>query len=144
MALNLILANDSEIIISDATYTKHYVINCENLEEWQTKRNLMTSENLSDIKLYEDGTEVAHIKNLILSGSQEVINEDGSITGHFYFRGGQNLTNEYSEAGRILMGDEETMSNLTAKARQLRTVIENLSSNLNDEEAINQQQRMLI
>lgn len=28
------------------------------------------------------------------------------------------------------------MSNLTAKARQLRTVIENLSSNLNDEEAI--------
>lgn len=107
MALNLILANDSEIIISDATYTKHYVINCENLKEWQTKRNLMTSENLSDIKLYEDGTEVAHIKNLILSGSQEVINEDGSITGHFYFQGGQNLTNEYSEAGRILMGDEE-------------------------------------
>lgn len=107
MALTLVLANDSEIAISEATYTKHYVINCESTEEWQTIRNLMTPENLADIKLYDEGIEVAHITNLTLTGSQEVINENDTITGHLYFRGGRNLTNEYSEAGRIMMGEDE-------------------------------------
>lgn len=105
--ITLILANDAEMILSSATYNKHYVVNCISAAEWQTRRNMMTPENLSDVKLYDGGAEVAHITNLTLTGTQEVINSDGTITGHFYLSGGSNLTTDYAEAGKILMGDEE-------------------------------------
>ena len=107
MALVLLLADGTEIEIADATYNKHYVVNCSDSADFVAKRTLFTPSNLSDIKIYDDDVEVAHIVGLELSGAQEVINPDETVTGHFYFYGGQNVTADYAEVGRILIGDGE-------------------------------------
>lgn len=106
MALVLILADGTEIELADATYNKHYVINCTNRNDFSEKRSAMTKENLSEVKILEDGEEVADLIGLTLTGVQEVLNPDNTVTAHFYFTGGRNVTNEYAEAGKILIGDD--------------------------------------
>lgn len=107
MSLSLVLNNGSTIELADATYNKHYVVACSDSADFATKRALFTPSNLSDVKIYDDDVEVTHIVGLELSGAQEVINPDETVTGHFYFYGGQNVTADYAEAGRILIGDGE-------------------------------------
>lgn len=107
MALVLLLADGTEIELADATFTKHYVVNCSDSADFAAKRTLFTPSNLSDVKIYNDDIEVAHIAGLEFSGAQEVINPDETVTGHFYFYGGQNITADYAEAGKILIGDGE-------------------------------------
>lgn len=107
MSLSLVLNNGSTIELADATFTKHYVVNCSDSADFAAKRALFTPSNLSDVKIYDDDVEVARIAGLELSGAQEVINPDETVTGHFYFYGGQNITADYAEAGRILIGDGE-------------------------------------
>ena len=107
MTLVLLLADGTEIELADATFTKHYVVSCSDSADFAAKRALFTPSNLSDVKIYNDDIEVAHIAGLEFSGAQEVINPDETVTGHFYFYGGQNITADYAEAGKILIGDGE-------------------------------------
>ena len=107
MALVLILADGTEIELADATYNKHYVVNCTNGDDFSEKRSAMTNENLSEVKILEDGEEVAHLIGLTLTSVQEVLNPDNTVTAHFYFTGGENATTKYAEAGKILLGEDE-------------------------------------
>lgn len=42
MALSLILANNTTINLADASYTKHFIIECEDASDFQNKWNLLT------------------------------------------------------------------------------------------------------
>ena len=59
MALVLILADGTEIELADATYNKHYVVNCTNGDDFVEKRSVMTKENLSEVKILKDDEEIA-------------------------------------------------------------------------------------
>lgn len=106
--MKIVLNNGSEIELAQATYDGHYVVNCANAAAYQAIWNSFTASNLSDFKLVDDeGNIVKEVLYIRLSSTQAIINPDNTVTGHFYFDGGTELPNEYEEAGRILLGEED-------------------------------------
>lgn len=106
--LKLILKDGTEIELEEAGYTQHYVVACEDVRSFQEIWDNLTEENLSEIRITEDGNIVHTIIGSGLEGTQTVTNSDGTITGHFYLGGGEyrQSSDEYSEAGKILLGEE--------------------------------------
>lgn len=105
--LKMILADESEIAIVEAGVTKHIVMLCADQAAFDAVWEKMTDENLSTVRIEDGGTTVYQLDGSRLSGTQTLNNEDGTITGHFYLVGGEFVQDEYAEAGRILIGDEE-------------------------------------
>lgn len=106
--MKIILQDNTEIQLAQATYDNHYIVNCPNVVAYQTIWNYFTSENLSDFKLVDDnGNIVKHTLYIRLLSTQAIINPDNTITGHFYFGNGTTISNEYEQAGKILLGEEE-------------------------------------
>lgn len=109
MDLKLTLKDGTEIDLVDAGYNQHYVVECKDGKAFQKIWNKLTDENLSEIQITGDG-DIAHTyTGSKLKGTQTVENPDGTVTGHFYLDGGAYVqpSDEYSEAGRILLGEEE-------------------------------------
>lgn len=109
MELKLVLNDGTNIELAEAGYNvNHCVVNCNDREEFQSVWNKLTPENLTEVQLTDNGNTVQIITGLNLNGTQTVANSDGTITGHFYFEGGVVKQNdEYSEVGKILLGEEE-------------------------------------
>ncbi len=107
MSLQLVLNDGSAIDIVEAGMTKHFVVTCADVEAFVAIWDKMTDENLSEVQITEDGNTVHTIAGMTLGGTQTVANPDGTITGHFYMDGGEYVADEYSDAGRILLGEEE-------------------------------------
>ena len=107
MSLQLVLSDGSAIDIVEAGYTKHFVVTCADADAFKEIWDKMTDENLSEVQITEDGNTVHTIAGMTLNGTQTVSNPDGTITGHFYMDGGEYVADEYSDAGRILLGEEE-------------------------------------
>lgn len=106
--MKIILNNGSEIELAQATYDGHYVVDCENRAAYDAIWDNFTTENLEDLKLVDDnGNVVSETLYIRLSSTQAIINPDNTITGHFYFTDGLTMPNEYEEAGKILLGEEE-------------------------------------
>lgn len=108
MELKLTLKDGTEVEIVEAGYNQHYVVICEDTKTFQQLWDKMTEENLSTIQITgSDGTDHTIVGSR-LEGTQTVTNPDGTITGHFYLGGGNYVqpTDEYSEAGKILLGEE--------------------------------------
>lgn len=106
--LKLMLKDGTEIELEEVGYTQHYVVVCEDIRSFQEILDNLTEENLSEIRIAEDGNIVHTIISSSLEGTQTVTNSDGTITGHFYLCGGEyrQPSDEYSEAGKILLGEE--------------------------------------
>ena len=64
---------------------------------------------LDAVSVTDGGTKIAEITGMQITGAQTVGNTEGTVTGHFYTRGGTYALDggEYAEAGRILLGEEE-------------------------------------
>lgn len=109
MALKLILNDATEIELQEAGLSQHYVVLCSSRTAFQRLWGLMTDENLAEIQIKEDDTVIQTIINSKLAGTQTVNNADGTLTSHFYLTGGEYTQQdaEYTEAGRILLGEEE-------------------------------------
>ena len=109
MELKLILKDGTEIELAEAGLSQHYVVTCSSKTAFQRIWGGMTDENLAEIQITENGNTIQTIINSKLAGTQTVNNPDGTITGHFYLSGGvfTQQDAEYSEAGRILLGEEE-------------------------------------
>ena len=105
--MKMVLADNSEIEVASATYDNHYVVNFANSQAYQATWNTMTVENLADFKLYDGDSLIKRVLYIVLSSTQAIINPDNTVTGHFYFTGGTTMPNEYEEAGKILLGEEE-------------------------------------
>ena len=109
MELKLILKDGTEIELAEAGLSQHYVVTCSSKTAFQRIWSGMTDENLAEIQITESGNTIQTIINSKLAGTQTVNNPDGTITGHFYLSGGEFTQQdaEYSEAGKILLGEEE-------------------------------------
>ena len=106
MSLQLILKDGSAIDLMDAGYTKYFVVICKDGNAFKAIWDQMTDENLSKVQIVEDGTVIQTIINMTLKSTQTIINPDNGLTGYFFMKGGEYLGDEYSEAGRILLGEE--------------------------------------
>lgn len=106
--LNLILNDGTAIELTEAGIPQHYVISCADIQEFRDVEDLLTPENISEIKVERDGTVVQDIVRSELAGTQTARNSDGSVTGHIYLSGGEFINDdaEYTMAGRILLGEE--------------------------------------
>lgn len=108
MSLKLVLNDGTEIDLAEAGLSQHYVVTCSSKTAFQRLWSAMTDENLAEIQITENGNPIQTIINSKLAGTQTINNPDGTITGHFYLSGGvyQQQDAEYSEAGKILLGEE--------------------------------------
>lgn len=107
--MKIILKDNTEIELAQATYDGHYVVDCASRAAYDAIWDNFTTANLEDFKLVDDNDNVVSETLYIrLSSTQAILNPDNTVTGHFYFSGGTVLPNEYEEAGRILLGEEET------------------------------------
>ena len=108
MELKLVLKDGTEIERAEAGLSQHYVVTCSSKTAFQRLWSAMTEENLAEIQITENGNTIQTIINSKLAGTQTVNNPDGTITGHFYLSGGEFTQQdaEYSEAGKILLGEE--------------------------------------
>lgn len=105
--MKIVLKDNTEIQVDQATYDKHFIINFDSVYDYQTTWGYFTTNNLADFTLYDDNDEVVKkIMYIRLSSTQAIINPDNTVTGHFYFTGGTEIPNEYEQAGKILMGEE--------------------------------------
>lgn len=107
MSLQLILNDGTAIDIVEAGLTKHFIVTCADANAFKEIWDKMTNENLSEVQITEDGTTIHTIAGMTLKGTQTVSNSDGTLTGHLYMDGGEYVRDEYSDAGRILLGEEE-------------------------------------
>ena len=109
MNIELVLQDGTVLSLEDASYGKHFVILCEDRQAFQDAWDTLTDDNLSEVIIMISGAVVQTITGLTLKGAQAVINPDDTITGHFYLDGGIYVSpsDDYSEAGRILLGEEE-------------------------------------
>lgn len=107
MQLQMVLKDGETIDLVEAGLTKHYVVKCDTEDDFVSLWKKMTPDNLSEVQITEDGAVTHTIEGMTLDGTQTVTNEDGSITGHFYMSGGAYKADEYSEAGKILLGESE-------------------------------------
>ena len=107
MSLTLILNDNTEIDIVDANVSNHIVALFDDSTDYTSAWDLMTDENLEEIKIMEDDVLIHKIVHSHLSSTQAIINSDDTITGHFYFTGGDYADKEYFEAAHILLGEEE-------------------------------------
>lgn len=108
MELKLILNDGTEIELEEAGLSQHYVVTCSSESAFQNLWNKLTEENLTEIQITQGGNTVQTIIGSTLNGTQTINNPDGTITGHFYLSGGEYTQQdaEYSEAGKILLGEE--------------------------------------
>ena len=108
MDLKLILKDQTEIELAEAGLSQHYVVTCTSKTAFQRLWANLTEDNLSEIQIVESGNMIQMILGSTLAGTQTVNNPDGTITGHIYLSGGVYVQQdaEYSEAGRILLGEE--------------------------------------
>ena len=105
--MKIILKDNTEIELSQATYDGHYVVNCESRAAYDAIWDSFTAENLEDFKLVDENDNiVSETLYIRLSSTQAIINPDNTVTGHFYFTGGTVMPNEYEQAGKILLGEE--------------------------------------
>lgn len=106
--MKIILKDGSEVQVAQATYDGHYVVECQNRAAYNTIWNLFTTQNLADFKLTDnDNNLVERTLYIRLICTQAILNPDNTVTGHFYFSGGTKVPNEYEEAGRILLGEDD-------------------------------------
>lgn len=108
--MKIILNNGSEIEVAQATYDGHYVVNCNSRAAYDAIWDNFTMANLEDFKLVDENDNVVlRVLYIRLSSTQAIINPDNTITGHFYFTDGLTMPNEYEEAGKILLGEEDKL-----------------------------------
>lgn len=109
LSLNLKTGESVELI--DATF-QQFVIAVPGMEEYIGAWQKLTAESaMEDVTITKDDNVIQRMKNIVLDGTQAVYNPNGTITGHFYFRGdvisSETESEDYVTAAKILLGEEE-------------------------------------
>ncbi|MCC8128298.1 MAG: hypothetical protein LIO92_13060 [Clostridiales bacterium] len=103
--IKMVLADESEIELSEFTLPMHAVVVCAAKDDVVALWDKLTEENLSSVQIYYDGVQLYVFTNGSLNGQQTVTNTDGTLTAHFYMDG-ERVETEYEQAGKILLGEE--------------------------------------
>lgn len=108
MSLQMILKDSTAIDIVESGISGHIVMQCADQEEFDSVWQQLDSEAAEEYTISKNGETVQVVTGATLNGTQTVTNSDGTLTCHFYFNGTiGSQSDEYSIAGRILMGEEE-------------------------------------
>ena len=99
------LLNGEEITLLESTMNQHFITLCEDSAAFKGIWDKLTPENLSEVKIKQNGNILQIISGMTLTGTQTAINNDGTLTCHFYFTGGLVVEGDYALAGRILLGE---------------------------------------
>jgi hypothetical protein len=107
MSLHLVLKDKTVIDIEESGLSGHIVVRCDNSEEFNSIWEKLTPEAVEEYTIEKNGVVVQSVVNGQLTGTQTVTNYDDTLTCHFYLKGDLVAqSDEYSEVGRILMGEE--------------------------------------
>lgn len=107
MTLQLVLKDGTAIDIMESGLSGHIVMQCADSEEFNSVWEKLTPEAVREFTIVRDGEVVQSVVNGQLTGTQTVTNYDDTLTCHFYLKGDLVAqSDEYSEVGRILMGEE--------------------------------------
>lgn len=107
MTLQLVLKDGTAIDIMESGLSGHIVMQCADSDEFNSVWEKLTPEAVKEFTIVRDGEVVQSVVNGQLTGTQTVTNYDDTLTCHFYLKGDLVAqSDEYSEVGRILMGEE--------------------------------------
>lgn len=107
MTLQLVLKDGTAIDIMESGLSGHIVMQCADSDEFNSVWEKLTPEAVREFTIVRDGEVVQSVVNGQLTGTQTVTNYDDTLTCHFYLKGDLVAqSDEYSEVGRILMGEE--------------------------------------
>lgn len=107
--LKMILTDGTEVGLEEFTLPMHIIAACTSKEEVLALWDRLTPENLTEVKIKEDGETLFTFLNAGVTGQQSVLNPDNTITAHFYLDGERAALAdpEYETAARILLGEVE-------------------------------------
>ena len=125
----LLLNNGTSVSLTSAEH-EDFIGIFQSITEIAQTADSMTVENLSSVTLIDENGKEQEITGIVLQGFQAVQNPDGTYTGHFYYRGVYE-EDRLAKAGKILLGGADA-----TRAQTLRTAIESLADNLDDEHAV--------
>lgn len=107
MNLKIVLKDGTAIDIMESGLSGHIVMQCADSDEFNSIWEKLTPEAVKEFTIVRDGEVVQSVVNGQLTGTQTVTNYDDTLTCHFYLKGDLVAqSDEYSEVGRILMGEE--------------------------------------
>lgn len=102
----MVLNDGTNINISEGGLNQHFITLCGTSSDFKDIWDLMTEENLSHVEIMKNGNVIVAIEGMHLTGTQTLVNNDGTLTCHFYMEGGVEVETEFARAGRILLGEE--------------------------------------
>lgn len=108
----VLLKDGTEIAVDEATIAPSFVVNTGSKEAVMEIWDKLTTENLSEIQLTKEDTVIGTFYDASVENVQILVNPDGTTTAHFYLIGGAASSavesdNEYVQAAKILLGEEE-------------------------------------
>ena len=108
MSLQMVLKDNTAIDIVESGLSGHIVMQCADQAEFDTIWTKLSSPAVEEYTIVKNGDTVQTVAGASLSGTQTLVNNDGTLTGHFYIDGDILAeSDEYATVGRILMGEEE-------------------------------------
>ncbi len=110
--LKMVLGDGSGIEIVGFALPLSVTVNCESMAEMaEIWERLHMGTSMSKIEILRDSVVCGTYFDVKIDGVQVIKNGDDTLTAHFYMRdSGSSQTemeNEYAQAARILLGEEE-------------------------------------
>lgn len=110
--LKMVLGDGKEIKIAGFALPLSVTANCESMAEMsEIWEQLHMDVSMSRIEILRDGAVCGTYFDVKTDGAQVIKNGDDTLTVHFYMQdsgsGQTELENEYAQAARILLGEEE-------------------------------------
>lgn len=102
--LKLVFKNGTEIELAEFN-TGSFIVLCQNTADFSDVLAQFTEENLESLQITNDGAIIQSLSYVAFMGAQAIVNSNGSITGHYYYRG-EYTEHEMVTAARILLGEE--------------------------------------
>ena len=108
----VLLKDGAEIAVDEASIAPSFVVNTATKEDAVEIWNKLTIESMKEIQVKKDDVVVGTFYDATVEGVQFVVNSNGSTTAHFYLNAGvasstTESDNEYVQAAKILLGEEE-------------------------------------
>lgn len=110
--LKMALGDGSEVALAGFALPLSVIVKCASISEMaEVWERLHTDACTSRVEILREGAVCGTYFGVKSEGAQILEDGDGGLTVHFYMRdsgGGQTeLENEYAQAARILLGEEE-------------------------------------
>ena len=126
--MKLILKDKTELELTDIT-AHDLIFQCADVTAFMGIWSALNPENLSELTVMDGEETVQVLSGVSLTGTQTVINSDGSMTAHFYFDGARvSKESDYEQAGRILIGEVGEGEDIVGKAEKLKSTLDALKA----------------